>query len=87
MTLEDVRVPQANRIGEEGKGFTYQMLQFQEERLFAAAGALRPMERIIDQTVEYCSQRKVFGKPVLANQAVRFKLAELKTEVRRVTTM
>ena len=49
-------MPQANRIGEEGKGFTYQMLQFQEERMFCAAGALRPMERIIDQTVEYCSQ-------------------------------
>lgn len=37
--FEDVRVPQSHLIGEEGKGFTYQMLQFQEERLFAAASS------------------------------------------------
>jgi len=87
VTFDNVRVPQAFRVGEEGKGFTYQMLQFQEERLFCAAGALRPMERVIAQTVEYTSQRKVFGKPVLANQAVRFKLAELQTEVEELRAL
>jgi len=87
VTFENVRVPQAFRIGDEGKGFIYQMHQFQEERLFCAAGALRPMQKIIDETAAYCSQRQVFGKPVLANQAVRFKLAELKTEVEELRAL
>ena len=46
--FEDVRVPQRNRIGEEGMGFMMQMVQFQEERLCAAIGALRGMETLID---------------------------------------
>ena len=48
--FEDVRVPQRYRIGEEGEGFTYQMLQFQEERLYAAAAGLVPKERMIEET-------------------------------------
>jgi len=79
--FDDVRVPQSNRIGEEGKGFTYQMLQFQEERLWAAAKGLKPVERAIDQTIEYTRSRIAFGKPILDNQVVHFKLAELKTEL------
>jgi citronellyl-CoA dehydrogenase len=76
-----VRVPKRNRVGEEGKGFTYQMMQFQEERLWGAAAKLKPAERIIDQTIEYTRGRKAFGKSILDNQIVHFRLAELKTEV------
>src|SRR6202166_5207337 len=47
--FDNVRVPQRFLIGEEGKGFTYQMLQFQEERLWAAAKALKSGERLIEQ--------------------------------------
>ncbi|XP_030120534.4 probable acyl-CoA dehydrogenase 6 isoform X2 [Taeniopygia guttata] len=79
--FEDVRVPCKNLIGEEGKGFTYQMLQFQEERLWGVATALTPMETIIQETIDYTGQRKVFGQPVLHNQTVHFRLAELATEV------
>lgn len=79
--LEDVRVPQRNRIGEEGQGFGYQMMQFQEERLFAAAGNLKSLENCINDTIEYTSGRKAFGKSILDNQVVRFRLAELQTEV------
>jgi citronellyl-CoA dehydrogenase len=87
VTFEDVRVPQAYRIGDEGRGFVYQMLQFQEERLFGAAAGLLAMERAIAQTVEYTSARKVFGKPIIANQAVRFRLAELQTEVEHLRAL
>lgn len=66
--FEDVRVPAKNLIGEEGQGFTYQMLQFQEERLFAAANLLRTLDRILDETAEYAMNRQIFGKPLLANQ-------------------
>jgi citronellyl-CoA dehydrogenase len=79
--FDNVRVPQRNLIGAEGAGFTYQMLQFQEERLWAAASSLKGFDRLIDLTIDYTRQRKAFGKRVLDNQVVHFRLAELRTEV------
>jgi citronellyl-CoA dehydrogenase len=79
--FDEVRVPQRYRIGEEGMGFTYQMMQFQEERLWAAANAIQSLTNCIDQTIEYTRQRQAFGKSILDNQRVHFTLAELKTEV------
>jgi citronellyl-CoA dehydrogenase len=79
--FDDVRVPRRNLIGDEGMGFTYQMQQFQEERLYAAAGALRSLDRLIDQTIDYTRQRQAFGRSILDNQVVHFRLAELRTEV------
>lgn len=79
--LEDVRVPRSHIIGEEGEGFTYQMIQFQEERIFAAVGALVPLQRMIEDTIKYTRERKVFGQPVLNNQVVHFTLAELESEL------
>ncbi len=79
--FDDVRVPQANRVGEEGMGFTYQMMQFQEERLWAAANAIRGLLNCIEHTAAYARERRVFGQSVLDNQVVHFKLAELKTEI------
>ena len=79
--FEDVRVPTKNLIGEEGKGFIYQMMQFQEERLYAAIGNYSGCENIINETIEYTRQRKTFGKPIIDNQIVHFRLSELMTEV------
>jgi citronellyl-CoA dehydrogenase len=79
--FDNVRVPQRNRIGEEGMGFTYQMMQFQEERLWAAANAIQGLTNCIEETIEYTRERKIFGRSVLDNQVVHFKLAELKTEI------
>jgi citronellyl-CoA dehydrogenase len=79
--FDNVRVPQRNLIGEEGMGFTYQMVQFQEERLWGAVSSLKGKERIIQATIDYARQRQIFGKSVLDNQVVHFKLAELQTEV------
>ena len=79
--FEDVRVPQRFRVGDEGRGFVYQMQQFQEERICGAATVLVPMERGIQQTIEYTSERKAFGKPLLENQVIHFRLAELQTEI------
>jgi citronellyl-CoA dehydrogenase len=79
--FDDVRVPQRFLIGEEGKGFTYQMMQFQEERLWAAAAYLKAMERMIAQTIDYTRSRQAFGKSILDNQVVHFRLAELATEI------
>ena len=79
--LDNVRVPQRNLIGQEGMGFMYQMLQFQEERLFGAATAIEGLENNLDETIEYARSRKAFGQSVLDNQYVHFRLAELKTEI------
>ena len=79
--FDDVRVPQRYRIGEEGMGFTYQMQQFQEERLWCAANAIQSLTNCIEQTIAYTGERMLFGQSVLDNQSVHFKLAELKTEV------
>ena len=79
--FDEVRVPQRYRIGEEGQGFTYQMLQFQEERLWGAANALQGLDKAIRNTIEYTRERRIFGRPVLDNQVVHFTLAELQTEV------
>ena len=76
----DVRVPQSNRIGEENMGFIYQMEQFQEERLAAAARRLSSVN-LIHGVADYLRQRQAFGKPLLDNQYIQFKLAELNTEV------
>jgi citronellyl-CoA dehydrogenase len=79
--FDAVRVPQRHRIGDEGKGFTYQMLQFQEERLWGAANALRGLDNAIADTIAYTRERRIFGRSVLDNQVVHYTLAELQTEV------
>ncbi|MCU5783639.1 acyl-CoA dehydrogenase [Alcanivorax balearicus MACL04] len=79
--FDNVRVPQRNLIGQEGMGFMMQMMQFQEERLFAASNSLKGMEHVISETIEYARERKVFGMSLLDNQTVHFRLAELQTEV------
>jgi len=79
--FDDVRVPQRYRIGEEGLGFTYQMQQFQEERLWAAASSVNGMIRTLHDTIEYIRERKMFGQTVLDFQYVHYRLAELKTEI------
>src|SRR3954463_9656877 len=79
--FDNVRVPKRNRIGEEGAGFTYQMIQFQEERLWGAASCLKALEAIVAETIDYTRGRKAFGGTILDNQVVHFKLAEMQTEV------
>jgi citronellyl-CoA dehydrogenase len=79
--FDDVRVPQRFRIGEAGAGFSYQMLQFQEERLWAAANAVGMLAECLVFTIDYTRERRAFGRPILDNQTVHFRLAELKTEL------
>lgn len=79
--FDEVRVPQRNRIGAEGQGFIYQMQQFQEERLWAAASCLQSLTHCIQWTIEWAQERKLFGSTLADQQWVQFKLAEAKTEV------
>jgi citronellyl-CoA dehydrogenase len=79
--FDEVRVPQRNLIGQEGAGFMYQMMQFQEERLWAAASCLQSLSNCVAWTVEWAQERKLFGSALADQQWVQFKLAEMKTEV------
>jgi citronellyl-CoA dehydrogenase len=79
--FDEVRVPQRYRIGEEGHGFMYQMMQFQEERLWAAASCLQSLANCIQWTVDWAQERHLFGATLADQQWVQFKLAEMKTEL------
>ena len=79
--FEDVRVPKRYCIGEEGGGFRIQMQQLQEERLFLAVSVIIVLEKCIKNTIEYCKDRTAFGKSIIENQHIHFRLAELQTEV------
>ena len=81
LSFDNVRVPQSNRIGPEGMGFILQMQQFQKERLAGTLMGLSGMEEAIKLTIKYCRERHTFGKPLIDNQWIHFRIAELLTEV------
>jgi acyl-CoA dehydrogenase len=80
--FDDMRVPVANLLGtEEGRGFVQLMEQLPAERLIIGVGGVATMQRAIDETLAYVQQRHVFGKPLMAMQNTRFKLAECQTKL------
>jgi len=85
--FDEVRVPQRYRIGEEGMGFIYQMEQFQIERLWGALNTTAFAQRAIDITIEYTRERRAFGKSLLDNQLVHYKLAEFQADVEAVRSL
>jgi acyl-CoA dehydrogenase len=79
--FNDVKVPTANLIGtEEGRGFYQLMDQLPQERLIIAVHSIAMIERALAVTIDYVKERRTFGRPIIDNQAVKFKLAECKTE-------
>ena len=85
--FDNVRVPQSYRIGNEGMGFMMQMMQFQEERLFGAANILKGLENCVNSTIAYCRTRETFGQPLINNQVIHFRFAELQTEIEALRCM
>jgi len=85
--FDNVRVPQRYCIGKEGAGFTQQMMQFQEERLFAAAMSIKVIENCVNETILYTQQRQAFGQSILDNQVVHFRLAEMQTEIEALRSL
>jgi len=81
LSFEDVKVPIANLLGEEGKGFSYLMRQLAQERLSIGVSAVAACETALDITLEYCKERTAFGQPIGSFQNSRFKFAEMKTEI------
>lgn len=79
--FNDVKIPASNLLGEEGRGFAYMMRELPQERLMVAIGAVASAEQSLRTTIEYVSQRRVFGKPLADKQHTRFVIAELCTEI------
>lgn len=77
--FDNVRIPADRVLGDEGKGFIYLMQELAWERIQVAISAAQAMETAVELTVEYCKERKAFGKPLIEMQNTRFKLAEMKT--------
>lgn len=80
LTFTDMRVPVSNTIGEIDKGFQQQMSQFVVERMWAAYSAVGGVDLALERTRDYLKERKTFGKPLMSNQFIQFKLAELAAE-------
>ncbi|MDX9688516.1 MULTISPECIES: acyl-CoA dehydrogenase family protein [Halopseudomonas] len=76
--FDDVRVPVSNRLGEENRGFKYLTHQLAWERLIIALRAAQSIETLLEETITYTRERKVFGNTVFDFQNTRFKLAEVK---------
>lgn len=85
--FDDVHVPTANLLGEEGKGFGYLMTELAQERFLIAVSAAARLEAMFDETVLYTKERIVFGKPLFDLQNTRFKLAEIKARTTAVRMM
>lgn len=81
LAFEGMRVPVANRLGEEGEGFGYLVRNLPQERLSLSIGAVAAAEGVLDSTLEYVRERTAFGSPIAKFQNTRFVLAELATEL------
>ncbi len=79
--FHDVEVPCENLLGQEGLGFYYLMHNLPQERLSIAVGCVAACEGLLDLTIQYCTERKAFGRSIGSFQNSRFKLAEMKTEI------
>ncbi len=79
--FNDVRVPVANRLGEEGKAFNYLTFNLAQERLSIAVSGVATARAALGWTVDYVKERTAFGQPISAFQNSKFVLAEVKTSV------
>lgn len=79
--FDDCKVPLEALVGEEGRGFSYAMAGLDGGRLNISAGALGGAQQALDQTVQYMSERKAFGRSIDQFQALQFRLAEYETKL------
>jgi alkylation response protein AidB-like acyl-CoA dehydrogenase len=79
--LDDCTVPEANLLGEEGKGFAYAMQGLDGGRLNIAACSLGAAQAALDATLKYMAERKAFGKSIDTFQGLQFRLADMEIEM------
>lgn len=81
ITFTEVRVPVANLLGEEGQGFTFAMKGLDGGRINIATCSIGTAQAALERATQYMTERKQFGKPIAAFQALQFKLADMATEL------
>ncbi|MFE6861999.1 acyl-CoA dehydrogenase family protein [Nocardia sp. NPDC057668] len=87
LNFDNVRVPQANRLGEDGAAFGYLGRNLPQERITVAVGSVAQAGAAIAATVDYVKQRKAFGTPVSSFQNTKFELAAMSAEVEAAQAM
>ena len=87
ISLNNVRVPKENLVGEEGKGFYYMMEFFDISRVWVAAQAVGIAKGALKLAADYVKQRKAFGVPLATFQYIQFRLAELATKIEAARTL
>lgn len=80
--FQNCRIPKENRLGAKGSGFKNLMKNLQQERLICTIGAITAAEFMLAETIKYCKQREVFGKPLTKFQNTQFVLAEMAADVK-----
>ncbi len=80
--FNDCRIPKENRLGAQGTGFKNLMKNLQQERLICTIGAITAAEFMLAETIKYCKEREVFGKPLTKFQNTQFALAEMAADVK-----
>ncbi|KAJ3073480.1 hypothetical protein HDU98_001408 [Podochytrium sp. JEL0797] len=84
VTYDQVRVPIANLIGKENQGFPVIMYNFNHERWYIISAINRSSRAVVEESFKWAVQRKVFGKPLVEQPVIRFKLAKMIAEVESV---
>ena len=81
LVFDQVRVPEANLLGQEGKGFEQLVAGLQQERLTAAILCVSAAQQALEDCQEYLGQRQAFGRPLAQFQALRHRVADMATEI------
>ena len=86
LTLDDVRVPQENLLGERGRGYANFLRVLDEGRIAIAALSVGAAQGCVDESIRYASQREAFGQPIVRNQAIEFKIARMEARAHTART-
>ena len=87
VVLEDCRIPAANLIGKEGDGFKIEMKTLDQARTWMGCVATGIAQRALDEAIAYTKERKQFGKPIIKNQAMQFKFADMQIKIETARQM
>lgn len=85
--FDNLRVPAANRIGEEGQGFKYILSSMNAERILIASECIGDARFFVERARDYAAEREVFGRPIGQNQGIQFPIARAYVELQAATLM
>ncbi|EHL10605.1 hypothetical protein HMPREF9630_01366 [Peptoanaerobacter stomatis] len=87
VVFEDCKIPASNLIGQEGKGFKIAMQTLDQARTWMGCVATGIAQRAMEEAIAYTKERKQFGKPIIKNQAIHFKIADMEIKIETARQM